>query len=196
MRILWNRWDDEAVEDVLAEDFAFRGSMGTRTQGRDGWRGYRDAIRRGAPDFRNEITELVADGQRAAARLSYTGHHAGPLAGLTATGRQFEYAGAAFFTARDGRAGLGLGARRPGWSAPATPPRPRPALSQHPPEGRGPHPPPPAPASPAGAGRTGRVPMITVAFRSAELTTRAARPWRANASAARDAWRSLVSISR
>ncbi|HEY2489944.1 MAG TPA: ester cyclase [Streptosporangiaceae bacterium] len=35
--------------------------------------------------------------------MSYTGHHAGPLAGLTATGRQFEYAGAAFFTARDGR---------------------------------------------------------------------------------------------
>jgi len=100
---LWNRWDDDAVEDMLAEDFAFRGSMGTRAQGRDGWRGYRDAIRRGAPDFRNEITGLVADGQRAAARLSYTGHHAGPLAGLTATGRQFEYAGAAFFTTRDGQ---------------------------------------------------------------------------------------------
>jgi steroid delta-isomerase-like uncharacterized protein len=100
---LWNRWDDVAVEDVLAADFAFRGSMGTHTQGRDGWRGYRDAIRRGAPDFRNEITELVSDRQRAAARLSYTGHHAGPLAGLAATGRRFEYAGAAFFTARDGR---------------------------------------------------------------------------------------------
>jgi steroid delta-isomerase-like uncharacterized protein len=100
---LWNRWDDGAVENVLAGDFMFRGSMGTHTRGREGWRGYRDAIRRGAPDFRNEITELIAYGQRAAARLSYTGHHAGPLAGLAATGRRFEYAGAAFFTARDGR---------------------------------------------------------------------------------------------
>jgi steroid delta-isomerase-like uncharacterized protein len=100
---LWNRWDDTAVEQVLSEDFTFRGSMGTHTQGRDGWRGYRDAIRRGAPDFRNEITELITDGQRAAARLSYTGHHAGPLAGLAATGRRFEFTGAGFFTARDSR---------------------------------------------------------------------------------------------
>lgn len=100
---LWNRWDDTAVEEVLAGDFTFRGSLGTQTRGRDGWRAYRDTIRRGSPDFHNEIIELVTDGQHAAARLSYTGHHAGPLAGLAATGRRFEYAGAAFFTAREGR---------------------------------------------------------------------------------------------
>ena len=100
---LWNHWDDAAVEDVLAADFRFRGSLGASTQGRDGWRGYRDVIRRGAPDFRNEIIELIASGDRAAARLSYTGRHDGPLAGLAPTGRRFEYAGSAFFTARAGR---------------------------------------------------------------------------------------------
>lgn len=100
---LWNRWDDSAVDEVLAEDFAFRGSMGTRTHGRDGWREYRDTIRRGAPDFHNELVDLVVDGDRAAARLNYTGRHAGPLAGLPPTGRRFTYAGAAFFTSRDGR---------------------------------------------------------------------------------------------
>jgi hypothetical protein len=26
---LWNRWNDAAVEEVLAGDFSFRGSMGT-----------------------------------------------------------------------------------------------------------------------------------------------------------------------
>lgn len=100
---LWNKWDDAAVEDVLAEDFTFRGSLGIQTKGRDGWRGYRDTIRGGAPDFCNEIVELIADGDRAAARLSYTGHHKGPLAGIDPTGRRFEYAGTAFFTARSGK---------------------------------------------------------------------------------------------
>lgn len=100
---LWNRWDDAAVEEVLAGDFSFRGSMGDETRGRDGWRGYRDAIRAGSRDFHNEVTDLVASGNRAAARLRYTGHHTGPLAGLAATGRRFEYSGAAFFTSRDGR---------------------------------------------------------------------------------------------
>ena len=52
--VLWNAWDDAAVETVLADDFAFRGSLGTETIGRDGWRAYRDAVRQAAPDFRND----------------------------------------------------------------------------------------------------------------------------------------------
>jgi len=100
---LWNRWDDGAVTDVLAPDFVFRGSLGTQTVGPDGWRGYRDTIRAGSADFHNEVLTLVVDGDTAAARLRYSGTHTGELAGIPATGRRFEYAGAAFFTARDGR---------------------------------------------------------------------------------------------
>ena len=100
---LWNRWDDEAVDDLLSEDFAFRGSLGTETTGRDEWRSYRDAIREGSPDFHNEVVTLVAQADEAAARLRYTGTHAGPLAGLPATGRRFSYAGAAFFSSDQGR---------------------------------------------------------------------------------------------
>jgi steroid delta-isomerase-like uncharacterized protein len=96
---LWNQWDDAAVEDTLAPDFAFRGSLGPQTSGRQEWRRYRDTVRHGAADFRNEILALVCDGDRAAARLRFTGTHTGPLLGLPATQRRFEYAGAAFFTA-------------------------------------------------------------------------------------------------
>lgn len=102
-RELWNNWDDAAVDEVLAADFVFRGSMGNETRGRDGWRGYRDTIRPGAPDFHNEIIDLIASADRAAARLRYSGRHDGTLAGLPATGRRFEYAGAAFFTSAHGK---------------------------------------------------------------------------------------------
>lgn len=99
---LWNRWDDGAVDDVLAEDFTFRGSLGLETNGRTGWREYRDLIRAGSADFHNEVQSLVIDGEQAAARLLYTGTHTGSLAGLPASGRRFSYVGAAFFGSRDG----------------------------------------------------------------------------------------------
>jgi len=95
---LWNRWDDSAVEDTLSPGFAFRGSLGQQTSGRQGWRRYRDLVR-ACSAVHNEIVELVCDGGRAAARLSFTGTHTGPLLGLPATQRRFGYAGAAFFTA-------------------------------------------------------------------------------------------------
>lgn len=99
---LWNAWDDGAVEAVLADRFRFRGSLGRQTVGRDGWRRYRDEVRDAAPDFHNEIVELLVDGDRAAARLLYSGTHRGELLGHAPTGRRFRYAGAAFFLARDG----------------------------------------------------------------------------------------------
>ena len=99
---LWNRWDDSAVEGTLGPGFVFRGSLGQETSGREGWRRYRDLVRAGSADFHNQIVDLVCDRQRAAARLRYTGTHTGVLLGLPATGRQFEYAGAAFFTAGSG----------------------------------------------------------------------------------------------
>lgn len=99
---LWNAWDDEAVEATLAPDIAFRGSLGDTTVGRDGWRRYRDDVRCAAPDFHNEVLDLVATGNRAAARLRYTGTHRAPMLGIGATGRAFAYHGAAFFSAAGG----------------------------------------------------------------------------------------------
>jgi predicted ester cyclase len=96
---LWNKWNDPAIEDTLDPAFAFRGSLGQETSGRAEWRRYRDLVHAGSADFRNEVVELVCDGQRAAARLRYTGTHTGVLLGLPATQRRFEYVGAAFFTA-------------------------------------------------------------------------------------------------
>jgi steroid delta-isomerase-like uncharacterized protein len=100
---LWNRWDDEAVDGLLDEDFSFRGSLGVETTGRTEWRSYRDAIRAGSSDFHNELVTLVAHDGHAAARLRYAGTHTGHLAGLPPTGRRFSYAGAAFFTGGAGR---------------------------------------------------------------------------------------------
>jgi steroid delta-isomerase-like uncharacterized protein len=100
---VWNRWDDPAIDDLLAEDFVFRGSLGDEVRGRDGFRGYRDKVRAAFGDFHNEIVGLVVEGEQAAARLRYSGRHQGAILGVAATGALVTYDGAAFFTARDGR---------------------------------------------------------------------------------------------
>jgi predicted ester cyclase len=98
----WNLWDDSIVDELLAPDFVFRGSLGDSVLGRAGWRDYRDRFRAGVPDFHNEIVDLVADGNRAAARLRYTGHQHGPLLGGPGRGRPIEYAGMGMFTSVGG----------------------------------------------------------------------------------------------
>jgi steroid delta-isomerase-like uncharacterized protein len=100
--VLWNAWDDAAVDSTLHPDLRFRGSLGQETVGLEEWRAYRDGVRRASPDFVNQVADLVVDGDRAAARLLWTGTHEGTLLGLAGTGRRFSYPGAAFFTARDG----------------------------------------------------------------------------------------------
>lgn len=101
-RDLWNRWDDAAVPDVLAEDFSFRGTLGDRTHGCDQWRAYRDKVRRAAPDFTNTVLDLVVQDDRAAARLRFAGTHEGELLGIAPTYRPFAYEGAAFFAGAGG----------------------------------------------------------------------------------------------
>jgi steroid delta-isomerase-like uncharacterized protein len=97
----WNRWDDTVVDELLAEDFRFRGSLGDEVLGRDGWRRYRDMVREAAPDFHNDIIDVVAGSGRAAVRLLYRGHHRGGLLGYPGRGQPFEYSGAAFFRCTD-----------------------------------------------------------------------------------------------
>lgn len=100
---VWNRWDDAALDAIVAEDFDFRGSLGDVTQGREGFRDYRDRLRAAAPDFRNEVVDLLVTPGRAAVRLRCTGHHRGTLLGMPPTGRAFVFTAAAFFTAADDR---------------------------------------------------------------------------------------------
>ena len=88
---------------AIPTGLVFRGTLGDETQGTDGWRAYGSRVRAGSSDFHDDVVELIAIGDRAAARLLYTGTHDGPLLGIPATGRPFRYAGAAFFTAAGGR---------------------------------------------------------------------------------------------
>ena len=101
--VMWNRWDMATVRQILTQDIEFRGSIGLSTTGHDGFIEYMNIIRAAFSDFHNEIDAIVAEGEHAAARLTYTGTHEGELLGIAATCQKVSYAGAAFFTFHDNR---------------------------------------------------------------------------------------------
>lgn len=100
---LWNRWDLALAEELIAESVVFRGSLGTSVQGREGFKEYMRTVRRAFPDFHNRIEELIAENDRVAARLTYTGTHQGEVLGIAPTGRRVSYAGVALFRVVDNR---------------------------------------------------------------------------------------------
>jgi steroid delta-isomerase-like uncharacterized protein len=100
---LWNRWDLSLVDELIGERITFRGSLGVTVQGRDGFRDYMRAVRRAFPDFHNGIEELVAEGDKVVARLTYTGTHHGELFGIGPTGKRVTYEGMALFRIEAGQ---------------------------------------------------------------------------------------------
>jgi steroid delta-isomerase-like uncharacterized protein len=100
---MWNRWDLALADELIAEDLAFRGSLGVAVRGRSGFQDYLRAVRHAFPDFHNRIEELVAEGDKVVARLTYTGTHQGELFGIGPTGKRVTYAGVAIFRITAGR---------------------------------------------------------------------------------------------
>jgi len=99
---MWNQWDFVLVDELIVERITFRGSLGMNVCGRAGFKGYMQTVQRAFPDFHNRIEELIAEGDRVVARLTYTGTHHGELFGIEPTGRRVTYAGVAIFRISDG----------------------------------------------------------------------------------------------
>jgi predicted ester cyclase len=96
-RKLWNRWDLSVADEILGEDFRFRGTLGSTLEGRDAFKSYVETVRRAFPDWHNRIDETISCGDRVVARMTWSGTHEGELAGVEPTGARVEYVGAAIF---------------------------------------------------------------------------------------------------
>jgi steroid delta-isomerase-like uncharacterized protein len=94
---VWNEWSTATLEELISADIVFRGSIGTAVNGIAEFQRYVYRIRAAFPDFHNHIEELIAEGEKVAVRLTYTGTHRGELFGFAATGNKITYSGIAIF---------------------------------------------------------------------------------------------------
>ena len=100
--VVWNNSDEKVAHEILHPGFKFRASLGPERQGLEGFLNYMRAIHAALGNYTCTVDELIADGAKAAARLSFAGKHQGEFFGVAGTGRPIAWAGAAFFET-DGR---------------------------------------------------------------------------------------------
>jgi predicted ester cyclase len=95
---LWNKDDEVVAGEILDRAFRFRGSLGTERVGPEGFIDYMRSVHAALADFECIICDLIESERRAAAQLKFTGVHRGDFFGVSATGREIRWSGAAFFT--------------------------------------------------------------------------------------------------
>jgi predicted ester cyclase len=100
---LWNQWNLSLSDELIDAGISFRGSLGVTVQGLEGFKQYVTLVRGAFPDFHNTIEDLIAEGDKVVARLTYHGTHRGELFGIAPTGKRVTYAGIAIFRIADGR---------------------------------------------------------------------------------------------
>ncbi len=100
---MWNRWNFDLANEILAPEIRFRGSLGTEVRGIEEFEAHMRTVQTAFPDFHNRIDELLVEEDQAAARLTYEGTHRGTIFGAPPTDRRIAYAGAAFFRFSGGR---------------------------------------------------------------------------------------------
>jgi predicted ester cyclase len=90
-----------AVERFVASDFIEHNP--NLPPGRDGRKGFVTAVQAGFSDYRGEIVELLAEGDRVVMRVQWSGTQDGPFLGLPPSGNKVRFATADFFRIADGK---------------------------------------------------------------------------------------------
>lgn len=100
---VWSTGDLSRRDAFLAE--GYRGHMAGAAQpiDRDGWTAWFQGFRAAFPDARFTVEDMVAEGDRVAARLTMRGTHLGPLNGVPPTGRTVVVSGMSLERVADGR---------------------------------------------------------------------------------------------
>lgn len=94
---IWNSGDLRAAEELLAEDFTFRGSLGSELQGREPFKSYVRSVRTALANYRCAILDCVSENDRAFAKMQFSGTHVASFRGYPPTRKMVAWGGAALF---------------------------------------------------------------------------------------------------
>jgi predicted ester cyclase len=100
---LWNTGDESAMLDLLSAEFSFRGSLGAELTGHTTFWEYVCNVRTALANYRCDILECVSEGQKAFAKMQFSGTHVGFFRGHRPSGLPVHWQGAALFRFEAGR---------------------------------------------------------------------------------------------
>ena len=100
---VWTEGQADRVSDYYAEDFRADYPMTNWGQGLDGVRQLVAEVRRGLPDYGEEIKLLLEDGDYVVVELLITGTHTGPMGNLAPTGKTVAFRDVTILKLREGK---------------------------------------------------------------------------------------------
>ena len=100
---VWSTGDISRRDAFLAPGYRGHMSGSPETIDRDGWTTWFQGFRSAFPDARFTVEDMIAEGDRVAARLTMRGTHSGPLNGIPATGRSVVVSGMSIERIANGR---------------------------------------------------------------------------------------------
>lgn len=101
---LWERGDLSCLPALMHEDVGFQGTFGQVMRGREAFAAYVRSVRGAFSAYRCELRDLLAEEERVAARVGFSGQHdAGPFLDVPPTGRRLAWEGVGFFTLEEAR---------------------------------------------------------------------------------------------
>lgn len=107
VRRFWRQIFDErnlpAARGLVTPDFRWRGSLGSQSEGIEGFLAYAEAAQAAMPDLAVTLDEVATTGSQVWARLRFRATHQDELLEQPGTGRHVNYVGQAVHDVRDGR---------------------------------------------------------------------------------------------
>jgi steroid delta-isomerase-like uncharacterized protein len=92
---VWNKGRAGAINEMIADHSMVYG-LGADLRGPEAFKPFHTAFRSAFPDIHVELDEIIAEGDRVAARWTATGTHQGDGLGFPATGRKVRFTGMSF----------------------------------------------------------------------------------------------------
>jgi C-1 hydroxylase len=84
----WNTKDLDRFDDLMSETCRLTVGDATMSCGPAATRGIAEHWLTGFPDYRFELLDLIAEGDKVVARMPFTGTHSGPVLDLPPSGRE------------------------------------------------------------------------------------------------------------
>lgn len=94
---VWNERNHIKAHEILSDDFIFRGSLGDKKKGVNGFIDYMGNVHHALFNYKCFILNLIISKGKAAAQMKFEGIHQNIFMGVKPTRKQIEWNGAAFF---------------------------------------------------------------------------------------------------
>jgi predicted ester cyclase len=103
---VWNKGRSEAIDEMMAPDAIAHGLSDdpeNPLKGPSGFKPFHETFRGAFADIEVVIEDMIAEGDKVAARCSVRAKHAGDHLGIAATGAPVDFTGIAIVRVRDGK---------------------------------------------------------------------------------------------